>query len=407
MSKYFTTSNNEPVKFLFNKKGYYQAINFNDLTFFREEKLLYGRVDREFKPIYAYSGNDFRFKTFSRKIQITRNLTALNFVVDAFNDLAQQFAKCAENGKIDSEHPYLSNLRVYKAYEDPKASYTRYLKGYSRSFRAKYNDTENFEQFEERIKKSLVVMPANSPLTFPAFIKNQRTSINVSGLAVEIADVNASNDEAKMELFVNSRNWQFYLNAARSFGFMVDLEVPWRLVADIGSSVMQEYASAYGFTSTDQILGAYFLDASYQNFLDYPRTQYTMYNNVRPRIIQYTEECDSGKTFLRTKSPKDYKTFENFKETFGSDYFLRSYCESRVLEEEIQLTQNEIDILIDDTLELAKTSTTPSALRAFEKIINKPFDYLGSLSYNIYRQNTEAEITGAPVQRQTTTTTGY
>ena len=102
-------------------------------------------------------------------------------------------------------------------------------------------------------------------------MKNRRTPITITGLAIEIADVNAANDNAKMELFANSINWEFYLTAARSFGFMVDLDVPWRLVADIGSSVMLS-ASRYGASTTDDVLNQYFEnDALYQYLLEYPR----------------------------------------------------------------------------------------------------------------------------------------
>ena len=31
----------------------------------------------------------------------------------------------------------------------------------------------------------------------------------------------------KINAFINSPNWEFYLNACRSHGFMVDQEMPW------------------------------------------------------------------------------------------------------------------------------------------------------------------------------------
>ena len=75
----------------------------------------------------------------------------------------------------------------------------------------------------------------------------------MSGLAVEIAAIDASNDDEKINLFTKSKNWEFYLNACRSYGFMVDQMAPWRLVADIGSSEMIKYARRYGMTATDTV----------------------------------------------------------------------------------------------------------------------------------------------------------
>jgi hypothetical protein len=413
MSKYFAESNFEPLALLFNKKTYYKSINVQKMTNFNAEKFLYGRVDRLFRPIYVPASHEQKFKSISRKRGRNNNVVALNFVVDAFNDMAQQFAKCVQIGNISPDDQFLSNIEAHRAYIDPKFLYRKYFNAYSKAFRAKYDDIETFEQIQPRIEAAIKVSSASSPFTFTAFVKNRRTPINVTGLAIEIANVNCVNDNAKMDLFVNSKNWNFYLNTAKSFGFMVDLDVPWRLVADIGSSAMLEYASAYGFSTTDQVLGAYFTDASYNYFLDYPAQSYNMYNNVKPTNVTYTEECQ-GQTFLKSRAPRNYGTLNNFQGQIGQSKFIENYCRLRVLEEEINLSENEIEILIDDTIELNKASYLAKAIGSFELIINKPFDYLGSLSYNIKANNsrdkdTEAETTVTPagMSAAATTTTGY
>jgi hypothetical protein len=391
MSEFFAETNNEPLAGLFNKRAYYKLLNSDDLTNFGAEKYLYGRVDREFKPVYAYSGYSFNFKSIERKARNNEDHRALNFVVDAFNDLAQQFAKCLQIGQIDGDHPYLSNLRVYRSYQDPRKAYNNYINSYTNIFASKNRDVEKFEDIQPRIDAALKVSSKSSPFTFPAFVKNRRTPITITGLAIEIADVNAANDNAKMDLFLNSLNWQFYLTAARSFGFMVDLDVPWRLVADIGSSVMLSYAARYGASTTDEVLNQYFNDASYQYLLEYPERMYQMYNNTKPTQIQFTQECTNGKTYLRTRRPRDYGTLENFRNDFDSDYFLRNYCTTRIAEEEIQLSENEINILIDDTIEMSKANFIGPAINAFERVINKTFDNLGSLSYNVNKRKLDSD----------------
>ena len=67
MSEFFAETNKEPLAGLFNKRAYYKLLNSDDLTNFGAEKYLYGRVDREFKPIYAYSGYSFNFKSIERR----------------------------------------------------------------------------------------------------------------------------------------------------------------------------------------------------------------------------------------------------------------------------------------------------------------------------------------------------
>ena len=60
------------------------------------------------------------------------------------------------------------------------------------------------------------------------------------------------------------------------------------------------------------------------------------------------------------------------------------YCKLRFLEEESDFTEDEKFRLADDTLELSK-GDMDKALMAFEIIINKTFDYRGSLSYHKMR----------------------
>ena len=330
-------------------------------------------------------------KSLNKKNETTSDLRALNFVVDAFNDLAQQFAKCLQIGQINDDDPYLTNLKVYRAYQDPEISYNNYINTYNAIFMAKNKDIEKFEDMQPKIEAALKSSQTSSPFTFPAYVKNRRTPITVTGLAIEIADINCANDNAKMDLFIDSKNWDFFANAARSFGFMIDMDVPWRLVADIGSSVMLSYASAYGASTTDEVIDQYFTDASYQYYIRYPNRMYEIYNFVKPDLIQFTEECSNGKTYLRGKTPKDYNSVEALTEEYGDDRFLTDYCVTRILEEENNLTENEINLLINDTIQLSKASTIGTALDAFEQIINKPFDNLGSLTYNINKRKLDKD----------------
>ncbi len=78
----------------------------------------------------------------------------------------------------------------------------------------------------------------------PAYTKSKLNSLTNSGLALEIADAPYDNDDQKINDFVNSKNWEFYVNACNSYGFMIDINAPWRLIADLDSEAMMGYASA-------------------------------------------------------------------------------------------------------------------------------------------------------------------
>ena len=66
-------------------------------------------------------------------------------------------------------------------------------------------------------------------MSMPAYTKSTRNSLTNTGLCIELADVDYDNDEQKVSDFVNSKNWEFYVNTCNSYGFMIDTNTPWRL----------------------------------------------------------------------------------------------------------------------------------------------------------------------------------
>mgnify|MGYP003133721690 FL=1 len=71
--------------------------------------------------------------------------------------------------------------------------------------------------------------------------------------------------------------------------------------------------------------------------------------------------------------------------------FFRKYFEIRFLEEESTFTDARKERLISDSLDLIQVGLFNTAIQNFEIILNKPFDYIGSLSYiNRYKAAKDA-----------------
>jgi hypothetical protein len=410
---YYKKSNSEKTKDLYSKSSIYVAKINEYLTrnnsqssvvdFNLGEKFLYGRVGRDFVPMVALpvkSENSQRpkFKQFSKTSNVggTQKMEALSFVVDAFNDLQQQFRKCAAKGQIDPNDKYLSNLVVYKAYQNPTVLFKEYrngvFNGIAHHFKNKNTNIMNINDFMAPLSDVIGKIAKTTPYTFPAFIKNRRCPINVSGLVVEIADLRADNDEDKVRLFLNSKNWDFYLNACRSYGFMVDKMCPWRLVADIGSSEMMKYASRYGIGATDAVLSKYYTPAHaiYYSKNHFKRDLVTLYNSCVAKNIVECEYCGDGSIILRQKIPTRYSKPSILEQSVARNSIEELYFHIRINEEEIELSESEIYSLKNEmisrnwsvgTMKPYNSIETP-AITGFEKIINKPFDYRGSLTYN-------------------------
>jgi len=400
MSKFLAENNSESTLLLFNKRIFYNNLvdnPQNNVEDFIAEKFMYGRVNRRFVPIYVPGDSKFRLKSFNPVIAQERNMRALNFVVDAFEAMARQFDKCASIGQIKTTDPYLSRLKVYKAYQDPKIIYQNHLNQVTqrlkRANKRSKKKIEDFEQFEDLLIRNTKASGLNVPFTFPAFLKSRRCPMNVSGLVIEIADLDASNDHEKAKQFVQSKNWQFFVNAARTYGFMIDKNVPWRLIADIGVSPvvspMIEYAAVYGADTTDKILFRYFAPSYVNYYSSFQSRLLNIYNTVKTRNIQYTIEC-GGKTVSKVKKPRDYRDLSTLQSLYSEAYFLELYCSIRMLEEESNIAENDQKLTINDVIKMVDFSNKYKAIAQFERYLNKPFDYQGSLSY--YSRRAQAKI---------------
>lgn len=410
MSFFYAESNNESTLDLFRKRGRY-ALNsrtpYRSVTDFFAEKYMYGRVNRIFTPIYVDSNRELIFKDITRKQSNNTNAMALDFVVDAFNDLAQNFEKAVQAGKISANDPFLSNLKVYKAYEDPVVRYNNYMNSYVANFKSICDGLnkkiENFDMMTDTLLKSMSKSKVTSPFSFSAYIKNRRTPITISGLAIEIANIDVTNDFYKAQLFLNSKNWEYFLNAAEVFGFMVDKNVPWRLVADIDSVQMQEYAKVYGHETTDDILNHYFSEPYFGSFLKLPAKMYNIYNTIKPATIRH-EINVNGRILYRNKPPKNYRSLSYFKEDFNDDYFINLYCKMRFIEEESKYTESEQNLIIQDAQQIARAQNKTRAIRHFERAVNNTLDYSGNLQYYIDKERSAESKTETT---QTISTTGY
>jgi hypothetical protein len=389
MSFFYKEKNNESTMDLFNKRVIYKSElrkyssdYSNIVNFSYGEKLLYGRVNRTFVPIQIEVPN-ISLKGFK---SVAQPAQGIKFVVDAFEALALQFRRCALTGKIDAEDPYLSNLLVYKAYQSPNKIYKTYRGIYFSTLAANFKvdklNVKNFDEFIYELSRLLKRPTQTVPFTQTAFIKSRRCPINVSGLAVQIADLDPVSDEEKINSFVNSKNWEFYVNACRSYGFMIDEDMPWRLVADIGSSAMIEYAVPYGVTKTDIILHSIYQSSHISYFARFKYDLLRLYNMAKEDTIIETEDC--GSTTITTITtlviPTSY-TIEQIDRLYSDIYFLKLYFKIRFWEDESSYTEAEKEKLVNDCVQIYRSKGTNKALYVFEKIINKPFDYRGSMSY--------------------------
>tara|TARA_R110000824_G_scaffold70902_2_gene181737 strand:+ start:1153 stop:2367 length:1215 start_codon:yes stop_codon:yes gene_type:complete len=391
MSKFFKETNNETTKNLFNKSIVYRGkvIRRNDnniINFNFGEKFLYGRIRRDATPVVPIESTR-NIKYIKRIADPATPVQAVSFVADIFELMSIQFQKAVELNKISPTDPYLSNLLAYRAYTSPAGLYLNYKKIVFNTILSAAAGSgfkpENFEQFINFLKRVLIESSQTARFTYPGFVKSRDCSLLASGLGIEIAgDQDATNDDAKIQNFVNSRNWDFYVNTCDTYGFMIDYNNPWRIVADLDSESMREAASKYGYSSSYSLLelgytavsGNYMADVFIADLL-------SIYNRMRIGYWIETEQCGDNSIIKRPKTSQSY-TYTELVDNFGIAYFLELFLFIRLHEERPEMPAEQKNKMISEIIQLyrnADPATTPIA--NFERVINKEFDKVGSFSY--------------------------
>lgn len=383
MSLYYTKTNIENSLELFNKRSLYRdEIQLdnpdNVVDFFRGEKILYGRISQRFEPIAI----DQSLLTSMRGATPQTNVLAVNFVSDIFQQMVLQFQKSMASGQISKTDPYLSQLKAYKAYVNPRLVYDTYVSAYYdalvTNFRILDINVRNFDEFIEQLLPIIAEALPQQPLTFPGFIKSTDCSTLSAGIAIEIADLRYSDDEEKISQFIKSKNWPFFVNACNSYGFMIDYNVPWRIVADLNSDVMKAQAARYGHTS---FIKTGFNSASVIYLRNFVYELKTLYDRVRKPRFTEIEQCIDGKMIERVIIPREYTT-EQLNSKYNLSYFLNIYLRMRIEEEQPQLAPALKENIVREYINVSKATRSLRSITAgFESIINKTFDKRGSASY--------------------------
>ena len=396
MSKYVKKTT-IPLKSLFYKRTKYFRKSItastegshpheNLVNYHLAEFNMYGKVDQQYVPMIL---NQSALRKFSSKVLVSPDEThqAVDFVVDLFEQMAQQFEKCAMMGKINPKDPYLSNLKVYKAYTDPTMRYNQYFALMANTLKTQLRKRGivvlTMDDFMSALLQILPGATLQTPFTQVAWTKSKYCPSRVSGLVVEIADLEYNDDQQKIDLFYNSLNWDFYVQTCNSYGFVVDSSAPWRLMADLDSKIMMDAQSRAGHgAGVTGTLRSLFHSVPVTYIDRFEKDLYNLFLVVRsphtttPSICAYSNKLSP----LVTYAP--FYTFGQFNSLKSAEYYIKTYCRIRFLEEESTFTPSQQLHLIDDCIAVARTGQINVAIKNFEYVLNKPFDYIGSFSYN-------------------------
>tara|TARA_R110002020_G_scaffold73627_2_gene188930 strand:+ start:2914 stop:4425 length:1512 start_codon:yes stop_codon:yes gene_type:complete len=254
---------------------------------------------------------------------------ALDFVVDAWHDFAKRARALASQNVTFKDSPWASP-EVVKAWVPAQRTYDSYLREnvypvfydnflYTGDRNQKVTNIHDFiKQFDEFMQDYMIKA---GPVSLSGYIESTYAPVYSSGLVIEIASEDYDDDFNKSYKF-GDRNFSLIASIAAQYGFSIDKNIPWRLVADLRNPAMLEYMLGVpieGFDIADNIeylceplVGGVELPPMAYGYSQIPGLE-----NLRRNIAFFAYDNEEGQTFQEP----GYQRYKRFNGTVWEPVF--------------------------------------------------------------------------------------
>jgi hypothetical protein len=357
------------------EEAFYERKKYKDAPYFLDlpvplkswyDKLYFGRVDTIQNGILVKNGM-VNPPGIMKKIETkTGNVFVLNFVADAFADLRAHLKRVSTVGIINQNSLY-NDIVPVEGYGDYTSRFKNLNKIWGSRLTTRINSKKQIADrvldFKTYMKALLNYMSSkvnDMPLTLSGYAVSNFASPMVSGLAVTLATENYGDDAVKFHKYILDPNFTYFVEAARKYGFYVDRNAPWKLIADPLSEPMLGYLSHYKYPLMEEIVdpsdpasptsvnkenffSAYYRKTYLSDVAELQNTLLNMYNafvDDYPRIVKETTgttQCPprskgAGYKEIISRHTTNIATLE----TYGDLYWLNIYFKIRIQEANLE-----------------------------------------------------------------------
>ena len=282
-------------------------------------KPLFGKFDLSGNPVYLSEANLKQLSTPSSN----ETFFATDFVVDAFQDLQLHFSKALAQRKLDPDFK-LANLSPSQAWLSATNLHHDFIMKTYEVFISAYIDKNNLhcqiETFDDFLKFFMSFMRDNAstmPFTRTGFIASKYCPPNICGLIIDLENTDLGDDAKKVRELLSQPSFSFYISSAKNHGFLVDKNIPSRLIADMSNPKMIQYMQKYNVSDTKDVFKRYYykpykrdIEAMIINLVEF----YNGYVKVRPyasKALRRYIKGDSGSVIEHRSQTLTRNKFRN------------------------------------------------------------------------------------------------
>lgn len=351
------------------RKIYENLSGLNEMLDLWDEKYrLYGRVDY---GNYSVIPKPRKLALASRD----KNVYALDFVQQSFSQLQLFVNQQITTKAIDPGDGFLNDITAKRGWSNLDDIYNKQIDAIYSVFTntylkvdKKYLQLTTFSSFISLFLNFLSQTLPEIPITKNSIIRSKFSNFDISGLTIHVAQENAGNDKRKYEDFLNDANFDWWKSICKRFGFLIDKNVPWRLVFDI-TSPYADFAYKNVGTTYQNLFNTHFDRTFMSDFQSFQHNILRMYNNYvnQNPVVKIPYYCqNSGKTktrdFRRTSMTK-----AQISAAFPEFFWFRMYFWCKAYEQGIDISQQTFDNLFDEVRFLWKRNKKEESFAFVDK----------------------------------------
>ena len=241
----------------------------------------YGKTDQK--------GILYTPKTEKLNYALGDNLITFDFVYSAFQDFRTFLRRAAAIGKT-SLPAIFNNFNVHKSFVDSLQRYSDYILSQINTYNVALIQSGKtvIDPIRYIVDFIDTLGAADEIISYYSFFASEQTNILSTGLALEFFNSDHDNDAGKIEFYLSTDQFALYAQTAANFGFRVNKNAPWMLIADLNSKPMKGFRSINKSGETIDIDGYLKL-----NFIplgkdeDKPDFSY-LFENYHDKVINWT-----------------------------------------------------------------------------------------------------------------------
>lgn len=283
-------SNNLGAWQSYDEKQYYKSISAiigssEKIKIDLKDFPFYGKVDNKGSQVMLPRSSTLFSESKLLTLSLLEDIPATDIVYNSFSSFKERMNLLSMRGDIGEDSVYYN--------VGAKISYLPWEIGFKNVMEQVIEDTFSYTLEQDKKKPILNVGDfykmfqdyiydscPYSVLTLDRYLLSRFSDPLESGLIVEVATEDASDDEVKASKYLNDPAYSIFVDEAAYYGFCIDSSTPWRLVINPHSNYVKDYLSSVGERSFQSYLESNYISPSSASFDFFVRLILDSYRNL-------------------------------------------------------------------------------------------------------------------------------